>query len=631
MRRDPDPPPAREPRLRPLRLPARWSAGTLVVPGDRRTRRLAALTAVLLAAALFTGHALSPLMPVLAAALVLLIRYADHPAWLAAPALASALLLAAAALTGEVDGAELASSLLLVAASAPGLAWRREARRSEARMLQLDELMARAQRDSGAAQNAAEQAAAELADLEVALGAVAARVNARAVVLWEVDAYQGEARPRVGSPARPQVRVRLSGDPLGWAWEQDMRLRLEQTPRWAEPGLRVVAERLRRFEDRGELLTFAFDPPDLPQNDLVFEEAAVYLRGLLSLQEARALAAADGRRLATLIHGLRRMPGELALKTLATDLCHTAMSLTDGTGAVIGIWAGDEGRVLAAAGTDGGPKAGDSFEAPGSELGLAMRADSLIVRDAERWNIGRTSVASPDERWLSRPRALAALPLHGATGAIGVLAVWTSRAPALDEHAVELLHALSPYAALHLEHAREYGELRDYADRDPLTQLPNRRAFDKALALEAGRMERYGHPLALMVLDLDHFKAVNDRHGHEAGDEVLRRAARTIAASVRDVDIAARMGGEEFVVLLPETSLAAAAEAAERVRSAIAALPVEWNGTTIPVRVSVGVSACPERVSSTTDLVGSADAALYQAKAGGRNRVVTAPALRPHT
>lgn len=629
MRGHTHPAAAREPRLSALRaFAARLPAAGALVPADA-AGRAALATLLLLLLTLATGITASPVLPLLAAALVLLVRYGVQAAWIAAPVLAALLLLGVASAAGDVGIRDVMSSLILAASAVPGLLWRREARRSADRMLRLDDIMAQAGRETSRRPSAAEQAAAELADLEVALAAVATRVGARSVVLWDVD--RGTARPRAGSAGRPLVAVRLPGDPLGWAWEQDMRLRLEQTPRWTESGLRVIVERLRRFEDRGEILTFAFEPGRLPTEDLPMQEAAVYLRGLLALQEARAAAAADGRRLETLVGGLQRLPGELDLKTLATDLCETGISLTDGTGAAIGIWSGEEARVLAVAGGDGGPKPGDVFEAPASELGLAMRAGAPLVRDAERWTLGRTCVASADERWTERPRALIALPLRGASGAIGVMAVWTSRAPALDAHAVELLQALAPYAALHLEHAREYGELRDYADSDPLTQLPNRRAFEKTLATEAGRFERYGHPISLMVLDLDHFKGINDHYGHEAGDEVLRRAARTIAASVRDVDVAARLGGEEFVVLLPETSLAAAAEVAERVRAAIAAMPVQWRATTIPVRVSIGVSACPERVAGPGELLGSADAALYQAKGAGRDRVVTAPAQPTRT
>jgi diguanylate cyclase (GGDEF)-like protein len=444
--------------------------------------------------------------------------------------------------------------------------------------------------------------------------------------LWDVDGYHGTARARAGSHGRPAAALRLSGDPIGWVWEQGMRLRVEPTPRWSRPGLVVVAERLRRDDDHGLIVTYTFEPPDLPTSELVFDEAAVYLRGVLALQESQASAAAGRRRVTALLHGLRRIPGELELDTLAADLCGTAMAITDATGAAVGMWDGEQGEVLAVAGADGGPVTGDIFVPPESELAIAIRADTMLVRNAADWSLGRTAVVRPGEAWISRPRTLAALPLRGAAGVIGVLAVWSSTSRELDSDALELLHALAPYAALHMEHARAFGRMRETAERDPLTLLRNRRSFDEIFTAETVRFERYGRPLSLLVLDLDHFKAINDRHGHEAGDEVLRRVAQSITACIRDIDTAARVGGEEFIVLLPETGAAAAVDVAERIRQTVARTPIEWRGTGIDVRTSIGVAACPDTVGHPRDLVSSGDRALYAAKAAGRDRVMLAAA-----
>jgi diguanylate cyclase (GGDEF)-like protein len=129
------------------------------------------------------------------------------------------------------------------------------------------------------------------------------------------------------------------------------------------------------------------------------------------------------------------------------------------------------------------------------------------------------------------------------------------------------------------------------------------------------------------MLDIDHFKRINDEHGHDAGDEVLRAVAAVLRNATRDVDVTARHGGEEFVVLLPETGLAAARDAAERVRTAVATATVDPGGRQLSVTVSVGVSAWPDSATAPADLLPGADAALYEAKRSGRNRVVAA---RPH-
>jgi diguanylate cyclase (GGDEF)-like protein len=582
--------------------------------------RLAAATASLLLAVALSGGLRSPLVPLLAAALIAYVRYEPRRAVLLAPPLSAVLLLLLSAWRGQAASG-LAVAVLLVLATGPGMWWRREARRTERRLELLDEILiqARAGR-TGEAPSAAQ----ELADLELALHAVSQRVGASSVVLWSVDSYRGVARPRAGSAGRPGVTVWLSGDPMGWAWDNGTRLRIEEPPRWAEQDVLLVMDRIRRHGDHGDILTYGFPAGVEAPQDERFDETAVYVRGILALQEARADAAADKRRLRILMHGLGRTPGEQDIENFAPELCTAAADLVDGTGAAIGFWYGDHGTVLASIGEDGGPRAGDIFSPPASELALAIRADAILVRGAGDWSLGRTHLAHPQERWQARPRCLAAVPLRSAAGVIGVLAVWSSRVPSFQPEPLELLSLMGPYAAVHLHHAREYGSIKETAERDPLTHLRNRRAFEDVFAAESARYERYGRPLSLLVIDLDHFKNVNDRHGHEAGDEVLRRTARVIQTCVRDVDTAARLGGEEFVVLMPETSLRSAMEAAERIRAAVAASPVDWHGTSIPVHASLGVAAAPELVATPAELIASADAALYVAKGEGRNRVVAA-------
>ena len=166
--------------------------------------------------------------------------------------------------------------------------------------------------------------------------------------------------------------------------------------------------------------------------------------------------------------------------------------------------------------------------------------------------------------------------------------------------------------------------LRDLSIVDDLTGLFNRRHFERSLAYEIGRFNRYRQPLGLAILDLDHFKSINDTHGHDAGDEVLRTVARAIQSIVRAPDIACRYGGEEFAILLPHTGIEGAARAAERLRRAVAELTVILSpDCAIGVTLSAGVASADSPATGAA-LVREADRALYQAKAGGRNRVVAA-------
>lgn len=164
--------------------------------------------------------------------------------------------------------------------------------------------------------------------------------------------------------------------------------------------------------------------------------------------------------------------------------------------------------------------------------------------------------------------------------------------------------------------------LEKLALTDALTGLANRRAFLDALGAELARGHRHDHPASLLFLDLDEFKRVNDTHGHAVGDEVLAGFAQVLTRSCRRGDLAARIGGEEFAVLLPMTGRVAAALVAERIRRATESFPL-GRSVVVSMKVSIGVAAAedsPEPVEAA-ELLGRADAALYRAKAEGRNRV----------
>jgi diguanylate cyclase (GGDEF)-like protein len=168
------------------------------------------------------------------------------------------------------------------------------------------------------------------------------------------------------------------------------------------------------------------------------------------------------------------------------------------------------------------------------------------------------------------------------------------------------------------------GELLEKHSReDSLTGVANRRHFDERLAVEIARAERYGHPLCLLLLDLDHFKRINDSHGHACGDAVLRLAARTMAANARATDFVARIGGEEFAVLLPEQDGAGAQAVAENMRALVAGLDTTDIAPGMRVTASLGVAVM--RPGEDRDsLLRRADAALYEAKNAGRDRVMMA-------
>ncbi|MBX3702066.1 MAG: diguanylate cyclase [Dokdonella sp.] len=169
--------------------------------------------------------------------------------------------------------------------------------------------------------------------------------------------------------------------------------------------------------------------------------------------------------------------------------------------------------------------------------------------------------------------------------------------------------------------ARYHEEIYQLATRDALTGLCNRRLFLELIERELQRSAQYGHPLALLIVDLDHFKAINDTHGHVHGDRVLEQVGAALHAVAGDHALAARIGGEEFAIALPEHDRAAARDFAERVRASVAALPLQLGERTHTVTVSVGVGIWQAGMHTVGALLAAADRALYRAKASGRNRV----------
>lgn len=184
------------------------------------------------------------------------------------------------------------------------------------------------------------------------------------------------------------------------------------------------------------------------------------------------------------------------------------------------------------------------------------------------------------------------------------------------------LSVLLPSVAKLVKIQQTIDRLRAEADRDYLTGLSNRRRFRSSLGQEVERWRRYQIPCGLLILDIDHLKVINDAHGHSAGDIAIRHVASALTELSRDNDTAARLGGEEFALLLAGADEAKSQAAAERLREVVSATPVEPAGV---VTISIGVAACPSQADTERSLYAASDAALYCAKSEGRNCVVTAP------
>lgn len=200
----------------------------------------------------------------------------------------------------------------------------------------------------------------------------------------------------------------------------------------------------------------------------------------------------------------------------------------------------------------------------------------------------------------------------------GVFAMAWARADATSRHNQELLEQLE----------EAHRQLREQAVCDPLTGLFNRRYLEETLDRELARARRHDFPVGMLLLDIDHFKLLNDQHGHQAGDQVLRELGKSLAACCREEDIACRYGGEEFLVLLPGIPMDLLLQRAEQIRKNVSFLRIPWEGEVLQITVSLGAAEFPRDADTGHELVRSADTALYQAKKTGRNRVVAfLPAL----
>ena len=316
---------------------------------------------------------------------------------------------------------------------------------------------------------------------------------------------------------------------------------------------------------------------------------------------------------------LNRLSASSEPDEAGVEILETMMGICGSRGGVLYGNTGNRYCLLASIGIDQGEGLPDRVD---TEQGLTRRAletGQLMMIAPGREGFDWVGLSTP--LGALKPELVALIPLMAEQRSVG-LAVMVCDSDTMPGHKRSLIDAIRTQAAPYLQSAIMHRKLQELAAIDDLTRLLNRRFGTRRLHEEFSRAVRHGVPVSVMMLDIDHFKNVNDSFGHDAGDAVLSSIASTLEQSIRSGDVVCRYGGEEFMVVAPGMGMNDVSAAAERLRRQVAATPVRWSDKELSVTVSIGTATWPiVKASIEDELVTFADKALYRAKESGRNRI----------
>lgn len=327
------------------------------------------------------------------------------------------------------------------------------------------------------------------------------------------------------------------------------------------------------------------------------------------------------RQMESLFNISKKIGSKLTVKSVLMTVVEDAVKSLSVTAATIHLFDGHNGGLKVASSYGLSEKAIgflDNVEAGEGAAGwVAMTSETLLIDDV-----------SADRRFDGyqgdRISSLLSVPMVIGVRTIGVLSIYNADQRGFSDEDISFLEALAGQTAVAEETARLHEQTEQLSLVDELTGLYNIRKLRMSLKEEIGRSKRFGHKFSFIMADIDFFKDYNDHYGHKAGDAVLRSVAYSIVSSSRSVDMSFRYGGEEFCLILPETSRNDALEVAERIRRNIEDLAIdgEEKQPNAKLTMSMGVSVYPEDTTDRDELIELADKALYEAKRSGRNRVV---------
>jgi diguanylate cyclase (GGDEF)-like protein len=427
------------------------------------------------------------------------------------------------------------------------------------------------------------------------------------------------------------LRTRLGHGFTGWVGEHGEPLLIDDAnadPRGASiPGTDDVDESMlvvpMRYDDAvvgvitlSKLGLNQFDRHDLRLLSILADQAATALESARNLARSEALAG----ELRLLLDVSTDLSASLETTEVANVLARHLATVMSVEECVISWWDRANERVTSLGRY---PRRRAGVPDPSYDVAAYPQTKRVLVDGVTQTVDAADPDADPNEVALlaaAGNRGLIMLPLVASGVAIGLVELMSSDRIEPDEERLSLARAIANEASIALENARLYGAARELADRDPLTGFFNHRSLHERFGQEAVRARRARRPLSLLMLDVDDFKLVNDTFGHLLGDEVLRWTADLIRRTLRGSDIAARYGGDEFAILLPDADHDEATATSERLVDAFASATFCHDGRlSVPIGIAVGVATFPSDGATATELIAVADAGLYRMKRARRS------------
>jgi diguanylate cyclase (GGDEF)-like protein len=380
---------------------------------------------------------------------------------------------------------------------------------------------------------------------------------------------------------------------------------------------------LKVHEEMIGLLTLDHHEPNYYSNQPIISLASAFADQVaISLENSR-LYAAEKRRVQEL-DALRATTAditkELALENLIQAILERATSLLHATGGELGLVDHNSGLIhILVSHNMGANKVGVVLEPGDGLMGYVASTHQIeMVEDYQEW-IGKMDIYEK-----SNIHAAIAAPLMIGSSFLGVIGIMNSdRKRRFTDSEKSLMDSFAQQASIAVQNAQLFEERKRQARMDLLTGIYNRRGLFELGLRELDRAQRFDRPLCAIMVDIDHFKRVNDTYGHPIGDLVLKELADRLKTHLRSIDILSRYGGEEFVILLPETDLDQAKEVAERLREIAEKTLFTPDGLSLPITISQGISILNGKTSDITTLIKHADDAMYISKRSGRNQVST--------